>query len=64
MNLQPTADKPALYYSLIDMSMLFCLSTPTPEDWEKKKRDGSPNKGIDYVGKIATMVHIHHPDAE
>ena len=34
MNLQPTADKPALYYSLIDMSMLFRLSTPTPEDRE------------------------------
>ena len=41
LNLQPTADKPALYYSLIDMSMLFRLATPTPEVREKKKRDVS-----------------------
>ena len=63
LNLQPTADKPALYYSLIDMSMLFRLATPTPEDREKKKRDGSVYKWIDYVSKIASMVHSRHPDA-
>ena len=54
MNLQPTADKPPLYYSIIDMSMVFHLSTPSPEDREKK--------WIDYVSKIATMVHIRNPD--
>ena len=63
MHLQPTADKSVLYYSVIDMSMLFCLATPTPEDREKKKCDGSAYKWINYVSKIASMVHTHHPDA-
>ena len=61
MNLQPTTDKPEVYYSLIDMSMLFRLATPTPEDREKKKRDGSAYKWIDYIRKIASMVHTRHP---
>ena len=63
MHLQPTADKSVLYYSVIDMSMLFCLATPTPEDREKKKCDGSAYKWIDCASKIASMVHTCYPDA-
>ena len=61
MNLQPTTDKPEVYYSLTDMSMLFRLATSTIEDREKKKRDGSAYKWIDYIRKIASMVHTRHP---
>ncbi|KAG1697231.1 hypothetical protein GQR58_006067 [Nymphon striatum] len=64
LNLQPTADKPAIYSSLIDMSMLFRLATPTPADREKKKRDGSDYKWQDYIDNICFMVHSRHPDAE
>ncbi|KAG1654985.1 hypothetical protein GQR58_024759 [Nymphon striatum] len=62
LNLQPTADKPAIYSSLIDMSMLFHLATPA--DREKKKQDGSDYKWQDYIDKICFMVHSRHPDAE
>ncbi|KAG1648975.1 hypothetical protein GQR58_029417 [Nymphon striatum] len=62
LNLQPTADKPAIYSSLIDMSMLFRLATPA--DREKKKQDGSDYKWQDYIDKICFMVHSLHPDAE
>ncbi|KAG1702407.1 Retrotransposable element SLACS protein [Nymphon striatum] len=62
LNLQPTADKPAIYSSLIDMSMLFRLATPA--DREKKKQDGSDYKWQDYIDKICFMVHSRHPDAE
>merc|ERR1712055_628103 len=63
LNLQPTTDKPEVYYILTDMSMLFCLATPTTEDREKKKRDGSAYKWIDYIRKIGSMVHTRHPFA-
>ena len=37
LNLQPIADKPAIYYSLIDMSMIFRLATHQHQRTERKR---------------------------
>ncbi len=40
-NLDPVVEKPSDYVSLVDMGLIWRLATPTPEDREARKLDGS-----------------------
>ena len=40
------------------------MATPTPEDRETKKRDGTFFKWQDYIDKCRCLVYSRHPDAE
>ena len=40
-NRDPVAENPTGHISLVDMGLIWRLATPTPEDCEARKRDGS-----------------------
>ena len=61
--LDPVSEKPHQYISIIDMGLIWRLATPSQEDREAKKRDGSEYKWSDYLDKICSMVISHHFDA-
>ena len=62
-NLEPVAEKPCGHVSLVDMGLIWRLATPTAEDRESKKRDGSEYHWSGYLDKIAlssshaTLMH-------
>lgn len=62
-NLDPVADAPRDHVSLVDMGMIWRLATPTPEDREARKRDGSEYRWHDYLNKICAIILSRHADA-
>lgn len=61
--LEPVPEKPHNHVSLVDMGMIWRLATPTPEDREARKRDGSEYCWIDYLHKICTIIFSRHANA-
>ena len=51
------------HISLVDMGMIWHLTTPTPEDREARKQDGSDYTWLDYLKKICGMILSRHADA-
>jgi hypothetical protein len=62
-NLDPVAEKPRGHVSLVDMGLIWRLATPTAEDREAKKRDGSEYHWSDYLSKICAIFFSHNIDA-
>lgn len=62
-NLDPVPEKPQDYVSLMDMGLIWQLATPTPEDHEARRRDGSQYCWSDYLNKICTIIISCHADA-
>ena len=58
--LEPVLEKPQNHVSLVDMGMIWQLATPTPEDREVRKRDGSEYCWIDYLHKICAIIFSRH----
>ena len=54
--LDPEIEKPRDHISLVDMGLIWRLATPTPEDRETGKRDGSEYHWGDYLDKICAMI--------
>ena len=62
-SMEPVTEMPQGYISLVDMGLIWRLATPTPEDHEAKKRDGSEYRWIDYLEKILVIITSRHADA-
>ena len=62
-NLEPIAEKPLDHISLVDMGLIWRLATPTSDDREARKRDGSEYHWDDYLEKIWTIILSRHSDA-
>ncbi len=58
------AENPRDHVSLVDMGMIWRLATPTPEDREARKRDGSEYCWSDYLYKICAIIISRHIDAQ
>ena len=56
-------EKPYEYASLVDIGLIWRLSTPTSEDREAKKRNGSEYLWGDYLEKICSMIISRHSGA-
>ena len=63
-DLDPVVRKPHNYVSLVDMGLIWRLATPTPEDREAKKRDGSLYCWSDYLQKISSLIFSRHSEAK
>ena len=61
--LEPVLENPHNYISLIDMGLIWHLATPTHDDRESKKRDGSQYRWNDYLDKICNIVMSRHTEA-
>jgi len=61
-NKNPVPEKPRDYISLVDMGMIWRLATPTPEDPDAIKRDGSHYRWSNYLDKICTIIISRHSD--
>ena len=61
--LDPVSEKPRDNISLVDMGLIWRLATPTPEDRESRKRDGSEYHWGDYLDKICAMIFSRHANA-
>ena len=61
--LDPVSKKPHNHISLVDMGLIWRLATPSSEDREAKKRDGSQYRWSNYLDKICNMVISCHSDA-
>ena len=55
-SLEPVPEVPQNHVSLVDMGLIWRLATPTPEDWDARKRDGSDYCWTDYLHKICTII--------
>ena len=62
-NLDPVPEKPNDHISLVDMGLIWRLATPTSEDREAKKRDGSEYRWSNYLEKICAIILSRHTDA-
>ncbi|KAL8573120.1 hypothetical protein ACOMHN_027380 [Nucella lapillus] len=62
-NKDPVAQKPQTYISIVDMGMIWRLATPTPDDLEARKRDGSHYSWNDYLHKICAIIFSRHANA-
>ena len=62
-NLDPVDEEPRDHVSLVDMGMIWRLATPTPEDREARKRDGTEYRWSDYLEKICAIILSRHADA-
>ena len=56
MDLQPLTQPPKQYIGIVDKGLIWHLATPTADDREEKKRDGSDYKWGDYLEKIGTII--------
>jgi hypothetical protein len=61
--LDPITEKPQNHISLLDMGLIWRLATPTSEDREAVKRDGSQYHWNDYLDKICNIALSRHTDA-
>ena len=62
-NLDPVTDAPQDYISIVDMGLIWRLATPTPEDREARKQDGSEYRWSDYLHKICAIIFYRHANA-
>ncbi|KAL8565961.1 hypothetical protein ACOMHN_054946 [Nucella lapillus] len=62
-NKDPVAQKPQTYISIVDMGMIWRLATPTPDDREARKHDGSHYSWNDYLHKICAIIFSRHANA-
>jgi len=62
-NLDPIPQKPLDYISLVDMGLMWRFATPTQEDREASKRDGSQYRWHYYLEKICFIIFSRHRDA-
>ena len=62
-SVEPVTEITQGYISLVDMGLIWRLATPTPEDHEAKRRDGSEYRWIDYLDKIFVIITSFHADA-
>ena len=62
-NLDPVIDDPRDHCSLVDMGLIWRLATPTPEDREARKHDGSEYLWSDYLEKICAIIFSRHANA-
>ena len=62
-DLEPVEEVPQEYVGLVDMGLIWRLATPTPEDRETKKRDGSDYCWGDYLNKICMILFSRHANA-
>lgn len=62
-NLDPVAQEPDNYVGIVDMGMIWRLATPTPEDREAKKRDGSKCCWKNYLENICKIIFSRHANA-
>ncbi|KAL8563613.1 hypothetical protein ACOMHN_024714 [Nucella lapillus] len=62
-NKDPVAQKPQTYISIVDMGMIWRLATPTPDDREARKRDGSYYSWNDYLHNICAIIFSRHANA-
>lgn len=56
-------NKPQNHVSLVDMGLIWRLATPTPEDRETTKRDGSHYRWKNYLDKICDIIFARHIDS-
>jgi len=52
--------QPRDHISLVDMGLMWRLATPTEEDREASKRDGSQYRWRNYLGKICCIIFSRH----
>ena len=62
-SLDPVAIPPQDYISLVAMGMIWRLATPTPDDREARKRDGTEYQWRDYLDKICDIIFSRHSNA-
>jgi len=62
-NKDPVPEKARDHISVVDMGLVWRLATPTPEDREATKRDGSQYRWSNYLDKICTIIISRHTDA-
>ena len=62
-SMEPVTEIPQGYISLVDMGLIWRLATPTPEDREAKRRDGSEYRWIHNLDKIFVIITSRHADA-
>ena len=62
-SMEPVTEIPQGYISLVDMGLIWRLATPTPEDHETKRRDGSEYHGVDNLDKIFIIITSRHADS-
>ena len=48
--------------ALVDMDMIWSMATPTVAD--RQTEDGTPNKWLDYVHKVSSIILARHGDAD
>ena len=63
LSMEPVTEIPLGYISVVDMGLIWRLATPTPEDREAKRRDGSEYRWINYLDKILVIITSRHADA-
>lgn len=61
--LEPVPEEPLNHVSLVDMCLIWRLATPTPEDREARKPDGTEYRWIDYLHKICAIIFSRHANA-
>ena len=52
------------YVSVVDMGLIWRLATPTPLDYEARKRDGSDYRWSDYIEKICSLTFSRHANTD
>ena len=62
-NLDPAAQEPDYYVSIVDMGMIWWPATPTSKDREAKKRACSEYCWSDNLEKICKIIFSHHVNA-
>ena len=55
--------EPEEYISIVDMGLIWRKASPTSEDWETKKRDGSDYKWKEYLDKVCNILQSRHSHA-
>ena len=63
MNFQPVR-RTIQFTSIIEMSLIWRLATPTADDREVKRRDGTECKWRDYLEKIPFLIQSRHRGAK
>ena len=62
-SLQEVDSIPTDSVSVVDMGLIWRLATPTPLDYEARKRDGKDYRWSDYLEKICSLIFSRHTNA-
>ena len=62
--LDPVPDMPQDHASLMDMGLIWRIATPTSDDREARRCDGSQYLWSDYLDKICSMIFSRHSSAQ